>query len=875
MGALWAAVISLAIVGVSAQSASDPEKLLQEADRLAWLRAWGAAEPLYAQAEKLFSANGDQRNALYAQISVLRGQLPRLPVPAASARLAEYLEHPLVKSDDRLRLRCLVIKGETDEDLDPFLSAASWREAQSIAEKLGDAAWANRAKGELGLLAFLQGDVGAAIVGLGQALKVAQTNGDVSSQVRWLTLFGHGYVQLGRPEEALDFYNRALKVASGVPELQFPLMTYVGRSNALIKLNRAEEADRILNQAREVAAKYGARGYQAQLLTQQALIASQRQQSDRALGLLAEATQAARQAGANRIVAEIALEASKIQRERKQLAVADRTLRDGIQVARSMEERLLLPRLLAELADLRSSQQRYAEAASLLEEATDLMEGLFTTASSPWVQSRLVSGMDEVFLARIRLEGRRGQDVPRMFSVVEQARGRSLLELLVNRPLSAERQPQELRDGERQIAALQRRLLNTTDRSSRQRLLDQIFSAEERLAPISTALFDRTRRAGPRKAVTLRDLQRTLGPDETFLEFALTDPQSYVIAVTRSSARLQPLPSRTAIRDEVEPLLKNVRAGEDAKAEATRLARTLLGSLPELRTRRRLILSPDGELHQVPFELLSPEGGRLLDSHVISYVPSGSVLVLLRSGGVRPAPGRRVLAVSASPTDKASLISSAKAVTRGVYDLDPGQLRPLPSADDEARSVASILGSTNATVLLGERATEAELKRLPLREFQVLHFAVHGIPSTKFPARAALLMHPGGTDDGVLQAREILTLQLSADLVTLSACDTSSGSLHGQDGAASLVRPFMATGARTVVANLWAADDTFSLALMREFYRRLAAGADVAEALRDAKLSMLKSFGPQAIPRLWSGVLAYGDGRGVITRAATTASRKE
>ena len=78
-----------------------------------------------------------------------------------------------------------------------------------------------------------------------------------------------------------------------------------------------------------------------------------------------------------------------------------------------------------------------------------------------------------------------------------------------------------------------------------------------------------------------------------------------------------------------------------------------------------------------------------------------------------------------------------------------------------------------------------------------------------------------------------------------------------------------------MVANLWAADDTFSLALMREFYRRLAAGADVAEALRDAKLSMLKSFGPQAVPRLWSGVLAYGDGRGVVARAQTTASREE
>lgn len=875
MVALWVAALSLAIIGVSAQSVSDPARLLQEADRLAWLRAWGAAEPLYTEAQKLFAARGDHRNALYAEISALRGQLPRMPVPAASARLDEYLHHSLVQADDRLRLRCLVIKGETDQDLDPSLAAESWREAQSIAERLGDAAWANRAKGELGLVAFLQGDIGASVIGLGQALKVAQSNGDVSSVVRWLTLFGHGYVQLGRPAEALDFYDRALKVASAVPELQFPVMTYVGRSNALVKLERVDEADEILEQASVIAAKHEARGYQAQLLTQQALIAHQRKQPDRALALLEQATDLARAAGGNRIVAEIALDAAKILRERNQLPVAERTLRAGIEVARSMEERLLLPRLLAELADLRSSQRRYTEAASILEEATDLMEGFFTTASSPWVQSRLVSGMDEVFLARIRLEGMRGQDLPRMFSVVEQARGRSLLELLVNRPVSAQRKPQELRDGERQIARLQRRLLRTTDRAARQRLLDQIFTAEERLAPISTTLFDRTRRAGTRKPIALHDLQEALSPDEVFIEFALADPESYAIVATRTSTRLQRLPGRDAIRMQIEPLLKRVRAGEDGTTDAGRLADVLVGSVTELKTRQRLIVSPDGELHQLPFELLTgKDGRRLLDSHVVSYVASGSVLVVIRTA-TRTATPRRALAVSASPPGGTGPIPSATAVTRSVYDLDAAQLRPLPSADDEARSVGSILGPVGTTVLLGETATEAELKRQPLHDFQVLHFAVHGIPSTKFPARAALLVHPGGADDGVLQAREILMFRLNANLVTLSACDTGSGSVHGQDGAASLVRPFIAAGARAVVANLWAADDTFSLAMMREFYRRLAAGGDIAEAMRDAKLSMLKSFGPQAVPRLWSGVLVYGDGTGKLSRFDATASRKE
>jgi hypothetical protein len=145
-----------------------------EAERLVWLKAWTKAEPLFTQAERAFAARGDKRNALYATINALRSQLPRLSVPDVSERLADYLQNPLVQGDDQLRLRCLIIKGQTDEDLDPVLSEKSWRAAITIAERLGEHGWANRARGELGLVAFLQGNVNTAAIQLGQALKVAK-----------------------------------------------------------------------------------------------------------------------------------------------------------------------------------------------------------------------------------------------------------------------------------------------------------------------------------------------------------------------------------------------------------------------------------------------------------------------------------------------------------------------------------------------------------------------------------------------------------------------------------------------------------------------------------------------------------------------------
>ncbi|WP_291981100.1 CHAT domain-containing protein [Luteitalea sp.] len=874
MRALLAVAVSLGVVvHTGAQPAPDPHALLAEGDRLAWLRAWSQAEPQFTEARRLFAAAGDERNALYAEISALRARLPRLAVPEASARLAEYLEHPLMPADDRLRLRCLVIKGETDEDLDPTLAGAAWKEALTVAERLGDEAWANRARGELGLVAFLEGNAGGAVMALGSALKQAQANGDVSSQVRWLTLFGHGYVQLNRPQEALDFYDRALKVAETLPELQFPTMTYVGRSNALIKLGRIPEADAILVRATEHAAKYDARGYQAQLVAQRAAIARQRKDLVGALGLYEEAVALARASGGLRLVADIELEQAQALREAQQVAAAERVLLDATTIARDMEERFLLPRLLAETADLRAGQGRRVEAAALLEEASEVLEGLITAASSPWAQGRIINGMDDVLTARIRLEAARKPDVQRAFAIVEQARARSLLELLVNRPARAERPPQEVRTVEARIAQLQRTLLHTRERASRQRLLADIFAAEEQLAPSVTAMFDRTRRTRSQLDVSLTDVQRALRADEVLVQYALADPASLALVVTRTTARVQPLPGRTRLATEATTLLDAIASDASITVAARRLGTSLLDGIPELAGKPRLLVSPDGDLYRVPFDVLRHATSRpLLDTHVVSYVPSASVLVVLR-GRTANVGDRRVLAVSASPGAPVALgqAGARPRLARNVYGTDGSKLRQLPGADDEARAVVQLLGAQGSTALIGEASTETAVKRQALQPYQVIHVAAHGLPSAKFPARAALLVQPDAVEDGLLQAREILSFRLSAALVTLSACDTGSGSVHGQDGAATLVRPFIAAGARSVVANLWAADDTFSLALMREFYRRLATGADVATALRGAKRHMLATFGPHATPRLWSGVLVYGDGRArVAPRPATT-----
>jgi CHAT domain-containing protein len=158
------------------------------------------------------------------------------------------------------------------------------------------------------------------------------------------------------------------------------------------------------------------------------------------------------------------------------------------------------------------------------------------------------------------------------------------------------------------------------------------------------------------------------------------------------------------------------------------------------------------------------------------------------------------------------------------------------------------------------------LKRLVLSNFDVLHFSLHSAIDRDFPDRSGLVLtaHSGDQEDDLLQAREIMELKLNADLVTLSACEGAAGTQEGVAGTNSLVQAFLMAGARSVVASVWEADDTFTAALMRRFYANLHSGYDKAAALTLADRELLKEWGAAAVPMLWAGFRIVGDAHGTI-----------
>ena len=169
-----------------AKTSTDPQELLAEANRLYWLNNGTMAAPLYAKAEKLFAAQGDSRNELYAKVGRLRSEAETMSFVELSRILNEQLQNPIVRNDSRLRLWCLIAKGYTDLEIDYRASKRDWLEAQDIAKSLGEDQWVTRASGELGLIGFLEGNPGRAARLLGGALLSTMANGDTAGQVRFL-----------------------------------------------------------------------------------------------------------------------------------------------------------------------------------------------------------------------------------------------------------------------------------------------------------------------------------------------------------------------------------------------------------------------------------------------------------------------------------------------------------------------------------------------------------------------------------------------------------------------------------------------------------------------------------------------------------------
>jgi CHAT domain-containing protein/tetratricopeptide (TPR) repeat protein len=402
------------------------------------------------------------------------------------------------------------------------------------------------------------------------------------------------------------------------------------------------------------------------------------------------------------------------------------------------------------------------------------------------------------------------------------------------------------------------------------------------------------------RPLRLTQIQREiLDPGTLLLAYSLGTRESYLWSIDRGALHAHRLAGRQRIERAAVGAYQALAAsgGVEGLVEAERrvseLSSLVLAPVAGELAGKRLLIVADGALQFIPFGALpvpreSPGDGKNVDpsplvaDHEIVYLPSASVVSLLRRQTAGRSGPRKQLAVLADPVFR----TDDPRVERGLgvpRDVDPAADHT-PAAIDAERSARDV--GLNALTRLRFSRTEADaiLQLVPaqlalratdfaasrdlavspeLARYRILHFATHGFLDAVHPELSGLVFSlvdaHGRPRDGFLHAYEIYGLHLPADLVVLSACRTALGTEVRGEGLMGLTRGFMYAGAPRVLVSLWNISDHATADLMAGFYRSLLRQRlPPAAALRAAQL-ITRSHWPS--PYYWAAFELQGDWR--------------
>jgi CHAT domain-containing protein/tetratricopeptide (TPR) repeat protein len=758
-------------------------------------------------------------------------------------------------------------------------AADAFERSRQLFEASGYTSGIPRAYNNLGRAHFNLGNYGLALEELSRSLELKQAAGNSSELPSTLKGIGEVHLAQGAPERALDSFERAYARAAEVGQKPEMAQALEEQGQALLALERPRDALAILQRALTLA-------QEAQEATTIGLVSATLAEVYLALGerapalrLIESGLETAQRTGELAPRARLFRALATLRLDEGQAAEALALARRGADSARECgtpDE--LWPALLV-AGRAQRALRHPAEAEAALREAVDVIEDLRAQAVGPdtdraaFLTSRAAPYQE---LVALLAESERPWEA---FAVAERSKGRVLLDVLaggrtsIAAALSEQERSQE-RELESAVLIANAELRDLLPRSERDAARVTRLQAQRSARRIELEDFRAHAYAahpelrvlrGESPPLQARDLRPLLENGTLLLEYALTARSAYLFAVSADAAG-QPVLAVHRIELASDVLVRQARdlrarlAARDldfARPAEQLYAALVAPAAAAVRRARRLVVVPDGPLWDLPFQALRPAGGRyLIEQLPISYAPSLSVL--------RDMHVQRV----------ASVHSGANLLAIGNPALGPGAARrapaafmdaplaPLPQAEAQVRGIARLYDPGTTAVRVGSAARESWLKA-QASHYRILHFATHGVLDDASPLYSALVLAApvaGEHDDGLLEAREILGLDLHADLAVLSACETGRGLVGAGEGLIGTTWAFFVAGCPTTVASQWKVEAASTNRLMLAFHRELRRGRTPAEALRLAALAQLRLG--QRHPFYWAGFVAVGDAYG-------------
>ncbi|MEQ9482893.1 CHAT domain-containing protein [Coleofasciculus sp. F4-SAH-05] len=690
-------------------------------------------------------------------------------------------------------------------------------------------------------------------------------------------LLGRTHDLLGFKQKALDYYNQALPLYRKLED-------------------RAREAITLNN----IGAVYSALGEKQQALEyyQQAL-SLRRAVSDRAGEVIT--------------LNNIGIVYSDLGEKQQALEYYQQAL----PLRRAVGDRTQAAETLSNIAYIESNRGNLQQALTQMQASIEIIEDLRTKVASPELRQTYFATVQSYYEFYIDLlmqlhQQNPSQDYDKLaFHASERSRARTLLELLTEANAN-------IREGVDPDLLQQEQTLNAKlDATEKQRI--EIYSNPESTPAQKTAieqqrqqlladyqqLQDQIRATSPQYAalkypqpLTLEQVQQQILDEDTILlQYSLGENNSYLWAVTKDSLTSYQLPAR----DEIEAFARrfynllqipgyeigNPRGiakvvPRNNLNSVAQLSKLLFGQVAEQLTKKRIVVVADGALKYIPFAALAtPETADtdtpvpLINQYELVNLPSSSTLGIIRDqiNGRQEAP--KQLAILADPvfTDNDNRLKTPsnqgtettlnQALLNRSVRVSDINLNRLPGTRTEAEAILNLVASATQVNAFDFDANRDFIDNPQLRDYQIIHLATHGILNSEAPELSGVVLslvdQQGNSQNGFLRLHDIFNLNLPAELVVLSACQTGLGEEIRGEGLVGLTRGFMYAGAPRLVVSLWNVDDAATAEFMTRFYRLLLDdGLKPAQALRETQLQMQRETQWKS-PYYWAAFTLQGE----------------
>lgn len=358
------------------------------------------------------------------------------------------------------------------------------------------------------------------------------------------------------------------------------------------------------------------------------------------------------------------------------------------------------------------------------------------------------------------------------------------------------------------------------------------------------------------KIFTLVETQKLLKSDEKLISYFYGTNAIYAIAVDNSSKQIHRITLDTSLENSIKEMRQMLA---DSKSDVTvlstlsyKLYQDLISPLITSVEKKKLIIIPDGLLNYIPFGALNTDENGLsylMEHHAIGYANSATLYAQLTDRKKKTG----------------DLLAFAPTFSGEQVQVNPSrdELLPLPH---NKREVEQILNSFNGQSYVNERAS-LENFTTQLSNYSMLHLATHAVFDDSEPEYSYLAFSSSEIKENLLYVSDLYNLQIDADLVTLSACESGVGELKRGEGFLSLARGFFYSGASSIASTLWKVNDASTASLMDSFYKNLSDGNSKDVALQMAQKDFLKTNNQNGLshPYYWSGFIISGN-----TQALTT-----